>query len=95
VTRDPKCVGLLLATSLAIGSFGCAASLDERPLTPAEREMLIRSVTAQKLKRDLDVSRCGSSSKMAQMQARNGRYAGADGFDSRNCPRQGGIVPPR
>ena len=83
----------LALASIAAWQIGCAAAADERPLTAADKEQLLRAAQAQRLLKDLDVSRCGSSSKTAQVQARNSGFSGADAFDSRNCPRQGGPVP--
>lgn len=76
---------------LALALAGCARPGDQ-VLTPVEREQMLRSAQAAALRRETRPVRCGAASEIAQLEARRSIYSGADGFDSRGCPR--GITTP-
>ena len=68
----PAAVSAVLA-ALALACTGCATSSQR---SPAEAQT--GSGVAPE--------RCSWSTKAVRMDARRGRYAGADGFDARGCP---------
>lgn len=81
----------ILALALALALSGCARPGDQ-VLTPVEREQMLRSAQAARLRRETRPVRCGAASEIAQLEARHRISSGADGFDARGCPR--GITNP-
>jgi hypothetical protein len=85
--RPVKLVSTLLGAIVVGGLAGCAQSIAtgaaDRPLTPTEKEQLLR---AEEVRRNhLDASRCAQSSPAAQLEARAPYYNGAGAFEAKGC----------
>jgi hypothetical protein len=69
------------------------AAVDERTLTPADKEQLLREHEAMEVRRRLGGNPlqrpgCTSSTPASRLNARQNRYGGADSFDSRGCTQE-------
>ncbi len=76
--------------ALAACSSACAPTADTRPLTPAEKEQLLREHQTAELRRRLGASSiqrlgCSASSPASRLDARQSHYGAADSFDTRGC----------
>jgi hypothetical protein len=80
--------------ALLISGLGCAACghfPEDEPLTPEDKARLIEEMMASSSLRkeagmpDGPSAWCIDQTKLAQMTARQQRYRGAEGFNSRGC----------
>lgn len=67
----------------------CAPHVAEAPLTAAEKEAIIRTLSTKKLEADAQVGvrpSCAASTRLVRYRARVSQESGAEGFASRGCP---------
>jgi hypothetical protein len=79
--------------ALAVCSSACAPAADLRPLTPDEKEQLVREQRTLELRHRLGAASpqrlgCAASSPVSRMNARQSHYHGADSFGTRGCTEE-------